>query len=289
MTVVALPDHTLIFCGLLSIYFLQGFFERSQPDGAVSYRGPYLGALFLGLATLSKYNGAFIGVGLALAVLLSARFRPLLTRWQLYAAAAIAIGMQAPVLIWNIQQHFASFAFALTDRHHGLPTAITGVILFVVGMVVFLSPFLLPPFIGLALDRPTRSGGDARRPARATLIVSTLTMLLLSLSTTVFFHGTLSPIFAALPYLALYLRWRWLLVGQVIYGALFVAGVAFNYTAIPFNSLLLGGDEASSGSMAGRIRRPMSAPLRRPIRSALSPPPTTPRPRCLALRFATRM
>ncbi len=61
----ALPDHLLLTGCLFALYFFFRFFEARAQGGGGSSRDLYLGALFLGLAALSKYNAAFLAVGIA--------------------------------------------------------------------------------------------------------------------------------------------------------------------------------------------------------------------------------
>jgi 4-amino-4-deoxy-L-arabinose transferase-like glycosyltransferase len=68
-----------------------------------------IGAL-AGGALLSKYTAAFVGLGLALWLLLDARARPwLATRWP-WLGGALALLLFVPVLAWNATQGWASFA-----------------------------------------------------------------------------------------------------------------------------------------------------------------------------------
>lgn len=64
-----------------------------------------------GLALLSKYHGIFLFAGTFLFLLTSARHRHwLATPWP-YAGAIIAAVMFCPVVYWNAQHHWSSFAF----------------------------------------------------------------------------------------------------------------------------------------------------------------------------------
>jgi 4-amino-4-deoxy-L-arabinose transferase-like glycosyltransferase len=68
-----------------------------------------IGAL-AGAALLSKYTAAFLGLGLALWLLLDARARPwLATRWP-WLGGALALLLFSPVLAWNAAHDWASFA-----------------------------------------------------------------------------------------------------------------------------------------------------------------------------------
>ena len=66
--------------------------------------------LFAGAALLSKYTAAFLGLGLVLWLLLDAKARTWLRDWRLWAGGVLAILVFSPVLFWNAQHGWASFA-----------------------------------------------------------------------------------------------------------------------------------------------------------------------------------
>ncbi|UPG71506.1 glycosyltransferase family 39 protein [Roseomonas gilardii subsp. gilardii] len=66
--------------------------------------------LLAGCALLSKYTAAFLGIGLLLWLLLDARARVWLRDWRLWAGGVVAVLLFSPVLIWNAQHGWASFA-----------------------------------------------------------------------------------------------------------------------------------------------------------------------------------
>jgi len=70
-----------------------------------------LAGLLLGLTLLAKYPGVLLGVGVFAYLLLGRDDRRWLLRPEPYAAAAVALLLQAPVLYWNWQHDWVSFAF----------------------------------------------------------------------------------------------------------------------------------------------------------------------------------
>lgn len=66
--------------------------------------------LFAGAALLSKYTAAFLGLGLLLWLLLDTKARAWLRDWRLWAGGVLAILVFSPVLFWNAQHGWASFA-----------------------------------------------------------------------------------------------------------------------------------------------------------------------------------
>ena len=83
-----------------------------------SPRAWYLAGVTSGLGLLSKYT--FVLVPIAVAIyLLAPRHRRWWRRREPYAAAAIALVLDLPVLIWNARHGWASIAFQAVERHAG--------------------------------------------------------------------------------------------------------------------------------------------------------------------------
>jgi 4-amino-4-deoxy-L-arabinose transferase-like glycosyltransferase len=170
-TVVAgswvLPDGPLIFCLLAAACQLTGiFFDANDPQAPPDGRrvGSWLGVgLWIGLAGLSKYQAVLFAFGVAVFLLSTVRGRAWLRRPGPYLAALTAAAILSPVLIWNAQNHWASFAFqgGRAAADHGLrPAAALSALL---GQAVLLLPWIFVPLV-LAAYRAARSDRtDARR------------------------------------------------------------------------------------------------------------------------------
>src|SRR6185369_2571698 len=83
------------------------------------FRWLYAAAALLGLAVLTKYNAALLGVGIALFFVVRKPLRPLWRSPHLYLAGLLSIAMQAPVLWWNATEGLASYKFHLSERWGG--------------------------------------------------------------------------------------------------------------------------------------------------------------------------
>lgn len=246
LTGLALPDHTLIFFGLLALYGFHRFLLDWRAGKSAAYRYVYLGGVGLGLAVLSKYNGALLGAGLMAFLAVNRTYRPLLRDKHLYLALLIAILMQAPVLIWNAQHGLASFDFILGGRHGGQSAPLSGLVGFLAGMVGSLGPFLLLPLGRLLLAR-----GEALPASglgRAVFWASSAVILGASLLTDVLFHWNLAAYVSVLPFLAPHLRERWALLGQIIYGMIASALALVNYAVIPVMALVSFADQTTAWS-----------------------------------------
>lgn len=140
-----LPDGPLLV-GLLggAICLAQLFFDPSPNPKTWLAAGA-----FGGLAMLSKYHGVFFFFGAFLFVLAHRRHW-LASVWP-YLGAALALLIFSPVIFWNIEHHFASFAFqsGRTGETHFHPL---NPLMVLAGQAAFLTPW-----IWLALIVATRS------------------------------------------------------------------------------------------------------------------------------------
>lgn len=153
---VVFHDYLLVALLMAAGYFFICYFADVEETGGGRLRDLLLAALLLGLAGLTKYNAVFLGLAVAGTVLVRPRLWPLLGRWPIYAAGLLAVAMQAPVLIWNWQHGFASFAFhtggRFPDSFHGLNVA--GMKAFAVDTASLLSWFLVPVIVSFFLRQP---------------------------------------------------------------------------------------------------------------------------------------
>ena len=104
------PDAPLTACWTGALYFLARalLHERS---------GAWFGlGVCLGLGMLSRYSIALLGLATLVFIVLDRQAR----RWWWhpapYAAVALALAIFSPVIIWNAQHDWASFAFQSADR-----------------------------------------------------------------------------------------------------------------------------------------------------------------------------
>lgn len=241
VTSFGLPDHTLLTALLFSIYFFFRFFQDRANGAEGATRDLLLGALFLGLATLSKYNAAFLGVGIGLFVLFNDR--ALMGQLRLWLAALLAIAMQAPVVVWNLTTRFASWNFILEGRHNGLAQRFDGVYPLLLGILVFILPFLIWPMGKFAIARSKIPGIGF---ARSAFIVSTLAIVALAFTTLTLFHWNLIAYAAMLPFLVVYLRPRWLFGLQVLVGGALAVALSVNYSITPVSNVRGWADEGTS-------------------------------------------
>jgi 4-amino-4-deoxy-L-arabinose transferase-like glycosyltransferase len=103
----------------------------------------YLAGAAGGLLLLSKYTGVFLLGGVGLWLLMSPKMRHWLTRPEPYLAAMIALVLFSPVIQWNADHHWASFAKqfgrALDSTADG---GIANVGVFIGVQMLFVSPLI---------------------------------------------------------------------------------------------------------------------------------------------------
>jgi hypothetical protein len=126
----------------------------------------------IGLAGLSKYHALLFALGLLGFIGTTSRLRALFARPEPYAGMAVALLLFSPVLIWNMQHHWASFAFqggrALA---HGFYPAAPFTQL--AGQILLLSPWVFFPLVLVVF----KARNDASEAARLCLWFGVPTVL----------------------------------------------------------------------------------------------------------------
>lgn len=156
--VVMTPDTLLVAAWAGELYFL----ERALVGGRT---GAWWGAgLCMGVGLLSKYSIGLLAPAALLFVALDPQSRQWLRRWQPYAAALLALAIFAPVIAWNAQNDWASFAFQTTrrlaDGHH---FSLHKVIL---AAIVLLTPTGVFAAASALLGRPLGNSNQAATPRK---------------------------------------------------------------------------------------------------------------------------
>ena len=266
MTMLAYNDHLLVFCTLLALHcflIFAGKQEEGEP-GALPWL--YGAALALGAAALSKYNGAFVGVGFALSFLIRPKLRDMLRRPHPWLAALLALATQVPVIWWNLAHGGASFRFHLDERWGAgawTPSAIQPLI-FLGWTIVVLSPVLLYPIARMLVGRPVTPFEDrARTLILSILVVSTITMTIVAVFLEAYFYWNIVAFAGLIPLLTRYMANRWLRALHLLYGLVFAAGLVLNFTVAPVQVLATGRLDPASGMNFGwpTIARHLEAAL----------------------------
>jgi len=112
--VVSAPDSPLLFAWGATLWAVW----RATQRGAGSWW--YVAGFFLGLGLLAKYSAVLLVPVVGLYLLLSPRQRFWLTRPEPYFGVLLAGVVFAPVIAWNAQHDWASFAFQTSHRAAGM-------------------------------------------------------------------------------------------------------------------------------------------------------------------------
>jgi dolichol-phosphate mannosyltransferase len=187
------PDSPLTACWAACLYFLERALAGEK--SAAWWRA----GLALGVGLISKYTILLLALSAVAYVLWDPRSRQWLRRYQPYLAVFCALLIFAPVLVWNSEHHWASFAFQTAGRlaektRFALPNLLGAVII------------LLSPIGALALVLEVARKDAQRDRGRRLLLLATLlplaVFLLFSLRHQVKLDWTGAPLVAALPLLS---------------------------------------------------------------------------------------
>ena len=123
--------------------------------------------LCAGAALLSKYQAVLFLAGIALFLIVRPAQRRWLWRAEPYAALAVALALFTPVLVWNAQHGWASFAFQLGRQSTSAPaSAVQRIGAFaqtVGGQALWLLPWLWLPLIWVLVTAMARRPHEDRR------------------------------------------------------------------------------------------------------------------------------
>jgi hypothetical protein len=181
-----LPDGPLLLALLGASAGLARLWFPRPGEAARPWRDWLLVGAWIGLAALSKYQAALFGVGVVAAVLAMPERRTCLARPQPYVAALLALAIVSPVLVWNAQHHWASFAFqgGRGAPGHGIhPLGPFEALLAQAGLML---PWVFVPMVLAVWDAARREPSNDRR----------WFLLMLAAPTVLLF--TLTPLFGAL-------------------------------------------------------------------------------------------
>jgi len=149
------PDAPLTACWAGALYFLQRALLGE-------HRHAWWGVgLCVGLGMLSKYTIALLGPATLIFMLMDRRSLVWLRRPQPYLAALLASAVFSPVIIWNMQNHWASFVFQSVRRLEEKPEF--GLPLLIGSVFLLLTPFGLIAAVKVLTQRRSRTS-DASDP-----------------------------------------------------------------------------------------------------------------------------
>lgn len=104
------PDAPLTAAWAASLYYLERALVAGRSDAW------WRAGLALGLGAISKYSIALLVPVTLVFMIWDRESRRWWRRWEPYAAALVALAVFSPVIIWNAQHEWASFAFQTSRR-----------------------------------------------------------------------------------------------------------------------------------------------------------------------------
>lgn len=135
--VIITPDSPLLLCWATALWALVRLIAGGQA------RFLYIAGLALGLGALSKYTIALILPGICATFLLFPALRSWWRRGHAWLAVVLALICALPVVLWNSENHWASFAKQLG---HAFTTEITdpgkNLLVFLSGQIGLVTPLI---------------------------------------------------------------------------------------------------------------------------------------------------
>lgn len=144
-SVLMTPDGPSVFFWGATVWALAELTASRDP------RWWLMVGLTAGLGLFSKYSVLFLGLGIGLWLISTRESRRWFGAWQLWAGAVVAAGLFAPVIVWNAQHEWVSFAkqFGRTVPHGWRPEKTAELI----GVQMLLIGVPMVPFVWLGLRR----------------------------------------------------------------------------------------------------------------------------------------
>ena len=205
------PDAPLTAAWAAFVYFV----ERALSGGPKGARAWIWAGVALGLGLLSKYTIALAALAALIYVSMTPLYRPWLRRFEPYAAALLALAIFSPVIWWNSQHEWASFAFQTIRRVAELPQFSLHKLLG--STLVLIAPTGLLTVIAISLKQPEeaaaatdgRSWASGRRLLLSFVATPLCVFAVFSLRHQVKIDWTGAPWVAAVPLMALAIvAWR---------------------------------------------------------------------------------
>jgi dolichol-phosphate mannosyltransferase len=232
------PDAPLAAAWAASLYFL----ERALIGNRA--RAWWFAGISLGLGMISKYSIALLGLVAVAFMAWDRQSRRWWARPAPYVGALLALAVFSPVIVWNAQHEWASFAFQTSRRLAETPQFALHKL--IGSIIVLITPTgLLAVIAALMARRPGEETPDAARRRRLfnlAVLVPLSVFVLFSLRHEVKLDWTGAPWTAALPAMAFVMMnkdlggrvTRWIRAAWMptILGMLLIYGAGLHYLVL---------------------------------------------------------
>ncbi len=155
------PDGPLMLCLLAAAYTISRsqFTDREPPSPWLTW---IVAGFWIGLAGLSKYHAALFVAGLFIYIVSSPKRRHILKHPAPWVGAVFALVIISPVIIWNAQHDWVSFAFqGGRATGHGFPK-VGQFLANLGGQMLWMFPWIFVPMV-IAAYKALRHGSTAER------------------------------------------------------------------------------------------------------------------------------
>jgi dolichol-phosphate mannosyltransferase len=157
------PDAPLTAAWAAALYFLERALIAGRP------RAWLWAGVSIGIGLVSKYTIGMLVPASVLFVILDPQSRRWLFRWEPYAAVIIACVIFSPVILWNAQHEWASFAFQTSRRLAEAPRFALHKL--IISVLVLLTPTGLLTLVVSRFARGTTAPDEAADAPRRWLFI----------------------------------------------------------------------------------------------------------------------
>jgi len=244
----AFPDGPLILFWLLTLWAMSQALLKNQS----SYW--WLAGLAYGAAMLSKYTAVLLGPSLLLFLWLTPSYRHWLKRPHPWLAVLLALAVFSPVIIWNAQHDWASFAFQTSRTESHKPHSFVPALLFWPMQIGVYSPLIFALFAVAAIRAIQRRHTEAWAFATAFFWPLFLIFVLASFKTEIHVNWTVPAFLTLLPaagavfHERVQTSRRWRIAGWIA----LVLNLVF--LVVAFNTIVTGRPRILTSSHAGGWR-----------------------------------
>jgi 4-amino-4-deoxy-L-arabinose transferase-like glycosyltransferase len=140
------PDGPLLFC-LLAAAFTVAQSQFPSNDAPSPWRTWLLAGLWIGLAGLSKYHAILFALGLLIFFATLPKRRLVLLHPAPWAGAFLVLIIVSPVLVWNAQHNWISFAYQTGRAASSGRLGVGNLFVNIAGQFVYIAPWIFVPLV----------------------------------------------------------------------------------------------------------------------------------------------